>query len=145
MKIQWLGENIAAIEAALHHHECRVFVEDGGRKTLSIVGVMGLNVTLNLGDTLEINLGLDGVFDSIGVHRIPVGDDGDPEVMWTGENAFAVKAFVQQHDTRVEVRGPDLLLHTEGDSVVRLRRGDKLIRRGGRYLFMSRAGKEHRA
>lgn len=140
LKVQWKGDNRAEIEQALVNHYVRVL--PGEDKSIHLSGLGGLDIQVQLGETIEVRLRGDGLFDGIGVHRLP--DPGvDPEIVWRGDNAGAIAEFVKQHGCDMRVVGDDLTLHWDAE-YVRLHRGDKLFRRGGRYLGVSRAGRDHR-
>jgi hypothetical protein len=151
--VRWEGDNLPAIERLVAPYGS-VRYENHGAKSLMIVAkefaregeieaLQESAIVVNLGDTIRYEPGTDGLTDRIGVERLP--NAGPPEeVRWTGGNWFEIARFVQQNDVRVNVEGFDLALHTPGRDTVRMRRGDKLLKRGGK-LFMSRAGKDHRA
>ena len=124
-----------------------------------------VQVVVELGDTVHYKPGSDGLTDSIGVERPPdPGDDG--EIVWTGDNPFDIAMFVRKHELTISMNGDEIILKESDvakraqqpneqtrratgvlsgtDAFIRMRRGDKLILKGG-CLFMSRVGQEHRA
>jgi hypothetical protein len=153
VKIQWVGDNLPAIQKALASYGT-VEISDASRCVLSIHAqethgggfVAGSAIQVFLGETIEVRRygGKEVHTDSVGIHRLP--NAGNPEqVTWTGENAKSVAAFVLAHDVRIESFGAALKLKTRDvDGFVLLRRGDRLLKNGG-CLFMSRAGQDHRA
>lgn len=152
MKIQWQGDNLAEIQRALASYG-HVFELDVARRVVRIVAhtvkgglvIAGTEIDVRLGDAIEIRRGHDGLTDSVGIHRLPSPEAGDPEVTWKGDNLAEIASFIRQHECETWADGPDAIVQMpQGEQVVRVHRGDKLFRRGGKYLFVRRAGKDHR-
>lgn len=143
----------------------RIVAKEFARQGEGVEMLSDVDIFVNLGDTICYRRGLDGMSDQIGIERPPdPGDDG--EITWTGQNPFEVSMFIRKHDLSVSMNDRDLILKegkaareaqqanteirrsvgvlTGTDSFIRMHVGDKLILKGG-CLFMSRAGKDHRA
>jgi hypothetical protein len=136
------------------------FAKAGGVDSIEDVALV-----VELGDTLHYRPGTDGMSDSIGIERPPY-DGGEGEITWNGANAFDISMFVRKHDMTVRMSGDDLILKESqaakraqepnaaarlatgvlsgSDNFIRMRRGDKLLRRNG-CIFMSRSGRDHQA
>lgn len=174
-RVRWEGDNLPAISRLVANYGtvryddlarssllivAKEFAKEGSVEVLREVGI-----PVNLGDIIHVKLGTDGISDGIGIERPPnVGDDG--EITWTGENPFDVAMFVRKHELSVSMNGRELILKESAaakqaqgpheaarraagvlagsDNYVRMRVGDKLLLNGGK-LFLSRAGKDHRA
>jgi hypothetical protein len=130
--VQWTGENAAEIESLLTSHLVRA---DKHGDKLTLIGI-GLNVELNLGDTVL----LDG--DRLGIVRAGVGIPED-FVTWAGDNLPAVEAFLQPYGVSLLVEGERLSIYGGFQHIATLNRGDRVERKSGQ-MVVSRVGKDHR-
>jgi hypothetical protein len=154
MKIRWEGDNFRAIEKLLEpygtvryheHGHCslRIVAKEFAQQAGGVEMLQDAEMVVELGDTLHYRRGADGMSDSIGIERPPDSGD-DSEIVWTGNNPFDIAMFVRKHDRTVRMNADDLILKRDGaDDFIRMRRGDKLVLKGG-SLFMSRVGVDHR-
>ena len=122
------------VEQFLSGHEVKV--TPGDHKELHLTGPHGLELRVGLGDHLKF------VGDSLGIERAAEGSIEQREIIWKGDNAAEVLAFVKDWDTDISVIGNQLKLIWDEECSV-LDRGDKVLQRG-RYLFVSKAGQDHR-
>jgi hypothetical protein len=132
--VQWTGDNAAEIESMLSDHVARA---DKYGDRCVIIGINGMHVDLELGDSIVV----DG--DHLGVIRHKKGTPvADPEMIWDG-NTQRMAAFLIDFELAIEVIGDDLYLRGTGErKPVVVKRADKLIKRHGN-LIVSRAGKDH--
>jgi hypothetical protein len=158
VRVQWTGENLDEIRTALGAYG---YVEiELPAKALRITAHelkgMGFMVEadiepVQLGETIEIRAGANGMTDGIGIHRLP--DPGpDNSLAWNGRNYFEIRRLINGTGAEFTLDGDDLLLRTpelvERREFVRVRRGDKLFVRQtstSKLLGVSRAGQDHRA
>ena len=134
--IQWDGDNVAEIERFLSAHLARA---DKHGDKLRLIGI-GLNVELNLGDSLM----LDG--DRLGIVRAGAKAPADlyPElVVWAGDNLPAVEAFLKPYGVTLLVEGERLSIYGGFQHIATLNRGDRVERKSGQ-MVVSRIGKDHR-
>ena len=149
VKIRWDGDNFEAIQRALANYG-EAEVTDLARCVLTLRAhelskagfVLGTEINVQLGETIEIRPGETGQSDTVGIHRLP--DAGPEHVTWKGDNIFEVRRFVARRPISIEMRGENLVLQNRDNrETYVMRRGDRLVDRGGR-CYMSRAGQEHR-
>jgi hypothetical protein len=130
--IRWNGDNAAEVERLLSNHLARA---DKHGDKLQLIGI-GLNVELNLGDTLV----LDG--DRLGIVRANAGAVQD-FVTWTGANLPAFEEFLKPYGVNLLVEGERLSIYGGFQHIATLNRGDRVERKNGQ-IIVSRAGKDHR-
>ncbi len=133
--VQWTGDNALECDRLLRNHQARA---DKKADKLHIVG-LGLNVTLELGDSLIVK------DDRLGVQRkVKAESEVETWVTWEGNNLPKLKAFLSQYEVRLEVIGARLLLHgdTSGLPWFELNYGDRLVKRDG-HIVVSKLGKTH--
>jgi hypothetical protein len=135
--VQWRGDNAAEVDHLLRAHIARA---DQERDKLRIIGLHtgdGLNIEVNLGDTLIV----DG--DRLGIRRAASDQPLlERSVIWHGNNIGQVKDFLKRYAVRIEVSGSRLELYGDPDSKVpwfSLRIGDALVHRDGQ-IIVSKAG-----
>jgi hypothetical protein len=128
----WNGDNAAEIERLLSNHLARA---DKHGDKLTLIGI-GLNVELNLGDTVL----LDG--DRLGIVRAGAGVAED-FVTWKGDNLPAIGEFVAPYGAWVLVEGERVSIYLGSQHIAALNRGDRIERKNGQ-MIVSRAGKDHR-
>lgn len=130
--VQWQGDNPGEIEDFLCEFVVRA---DQLGEQCHIIGIDGLHVVLELGDSLVIDHG------KLGVIRHPKGSGvNDPELTWDG-NYLAASKFLEDYKVTLQVVGQDLHLINERVRVP-VRRGDKLIIRND-HIVVSVAGQDH--
>ena len=157
MRIQWTGDNLAEVRKALATWGSVEVDKARGSLRITAHEVKGAGFIveadvkpIEVGETIELRAGANGMTDGIGIHRLP--DFGpDTELAWRG-NYFEMRRFIMGTSATFTLDGDDLLLRTpeliERGEFVRVRRGDKIFSRkttSGKYLGVSRAGQEHRA
>lgn len=128
----WDGDNAAAVEKMLGQHLARA---DKAGDKLRLIGI-GLNVELNLGDTVL----LDG--DRLGIVRAKAGLPQD-FITWTGDNLPALEGFLKPYDVNLLVEGERLSIYGGFQHIATLNRGDRVERKNGQ-MVVSRVGKDHR-
>lgn len=131
----WDGDNATEIEGMLNQHLVRA---DKAGDKLALIGI-GLNVTLDLGDTVM----LDG--DRLGIVRAGSGiSDLHPElVVWAGDNLPAFEEFLKPYGVNLLVEGERLSIYGGFQHIATLNRGDRVERKNGQ-MVVSRVGKDHR-
>lgn len=130
---QWKGDNVAEIERLMSAIVARA---DKQGDKLHIIGLGGLDVTLELGDSVI----LEGK--RLGVRRARTDPPlQESYVTWQGDNVGQIAQFLGDYDLRIDVVGADLYLY--GAEMVVLKRGDRVVRRDG-LLLVSKAGAGHR-
>jgi hypothetical protein len=132
--IQWNGDNLLEIESALDGY---VTHASSGGGVLKIIGIGGLELAVQLGETLIIEDG------RIGIIRNSSEPKAHGFVTWKGSNIEEFAAFLKGHKVRMAVAGDALLIHG-GTKPIILSRGDRLIHRDGQ-IVVSIAGKQHQA
>lgn len=133
--IVWDGDNVAQVEQLLGQHLARA---DKSGDKLRLIGI-GLNVELNLGDTVL----LDG--DRLGIVRANAGiPDLYPEmVVWAGDNLPAFEEFLKPAGVHLLVEGERLSIYGGFQHIATLNRGDRVERKNGQ-MVVSRVGKDFR-
>lgn len=130
--LQWRGDNLREVDALLDKHVTHSS-QKGGK--LRLIGMGGLDITLQLGDTLIV----DG--DRLGIVRHNSGVSDKPFVIWDGKNLEAFAAFLQGYKVQMAIAGDSLLIHG-GTNPIILNRGDRLLKRDGQIVVSIR-GKDH--
>lgn len=132
----WDGDNAAEIEQLLSRRHIARADKVGDKLRLIAIG---LNVELNLGDTVL----LDG--DRLGIVRAGAGiPDLYPElVVWAGDNLPAFEEFLKPYGVNLLVEGERLSIYGGFQHIATLNRGDRVERKNGQ-MVVSRAGKDFR-
>lgn len=136
--VQWKGDNAHEIERMLASHQVRADKE--GDK-LKVVGI-GINVEVGLGDSVVLDK------DRLGIRRSHDLTRRTKEtwVTWQGNNLDKVRDFLKTYKVRIEVQDSKLGLFGDDSPLpwFILKRGDRLINRGGE-IIVSVEGRDHRA
>lgn len=132
--VQWRGDNAAEVEHLLRNHLARA---DKHGDKLHVMGLGGLDITLELGDSVVIE------DDRLGVMRRQPQEGPEQWVTWDGNNLGKVAQFLIGWDVRPDVVGADLFLYAKTGGYLVLKRGDRLVKRHGE-IVISKGGKDHR-
>lgn len=131
--VQWQGDNTGEVEHFLSQFVVRA---DKCGDQCHIVGINGMNVVLELGDSVVLDKG------KLGVIRHPKGMPiEDPEMTWAGDYMAAAK-FLESYKVGLQLVGEDLHLFNS-TARVPVHRGDKLILRDN-HIVVSIEGRDHR-
>ena len=130
--IQWAGDNLPEVESALGDYVTNTTVGGG---ILRIIGIGGLDLTIQLGDILIVEDG------RIGIIRESSKPQAEEHVTWKGSNIEDFARFLSGYKVNMAVAGDALLIHG-GSKPIILSRGDRLLTRNGQVV-VSIKGKDH--